>query len=257
MISVIIPTYKEPEYLDLCLRSAFEGQVNNNEIIVVVDGYYELNKPVLDKYPKVNILDLGTNQGLSVATNWGVYNSTNDYVLIVNDDNVFPKNWDTAILPHLAKGKVITPNEMEPNPSMFKQKHIKDLGKNTEEFDLYEFWDYESTLTILPPDITGSTLPFAMYKHDYLAVGGWDLMYPSPHVVDWDFFLKCEYFGMEMIRIYKHFYHFCGAATRKTLEQSAESTRKEMLAHKFFINKWGTQAEHNPQNNSKLLNKFK
>ena len=37
MISVIIPTYKEPEYLDLCLRSAFEGQVNENEIIVVVE----------------------------------------------------------------------------------------------------------------------------------------------------------------------------------------------------------------------------
>ena len=42
-ISVIIPTYKEPEYLDLCLKSAFEGQVNHNEIIVVVDGFYELN----------------------------------------------------------------------------------------------------------------------------------------------------------------------------------------------------------------------
>ena len=53
MFSVIIPTYKEPEYLDLCLKSAFEGQVNNNEIIVVVDGFYELNKPILDKYPRV------------------------------------------------------------------------------------------------------------------------------------------------------------------------------------------------------------
>ena len=81
MFSVIIPTYKEPEYLDLCLKSCFEGQVNNNEIIVVVDGYYELNKPILDKYPKVNVLDLGSNQGLSVATNWGVYNATNDYIL--------------------------------------------------------------------------------------------------------------------------------------------------------------------------------
>jgi hypothetical protein len=29
-----------------------------------------------------------------------------------------------------------------------------------------------------------------MYKYDYLAVGGWDIMYPSPHVVDWDFFLN-------------------------------------------------------------------
>jgi len=256
MISVIIPTYKEPEYLDLCLRSVFEGQVNENEIIVVVDGFLELNKPVLDKYPKVNILDLETNKGLSVATNWGVYNATNDYILVVNDDNVFPKDWDIELEPYLIKGRVITPNEMEPNPSMFTQKHIKDLGKSPSEFDLYQFWEYEKNL-MRSPSLTGSTLPFAMYKYDYLAIGGWDIMYPSPHVVDWDFFLKCEYFGFEMLRIYKHFYHFCGAATRPTPEQSEESTRKEMLAHKFFANKWDSGAEHNPQNNSKLLSKFK
>ena len=74
-ISVIIPTYKEPEYLDLCLKSAFKGQTNDNEIIVVVDGFLELNQAVLDKYPDVVILDLVDNQGLSVATNWGVYNA--------------------------------------------------------------------------------------------------------------------------------------------------------------------------------------
>jgi glycosyltransferase involved in cell wall biosynthesis len=33
MISVIIPTYKEPQVLDLCLRSAIEGQKNKNQII--------------------------------------------------------------------------------------------------------------------------------------------------------------------------------------------------------------------------------
>jgi O-antigen biosynthesis protein len=257
MISVIIPTYKEPEYLDLCLQSVFEGQNDDNEIIVVVDGFYKLNKHVLDKYPKVKVLDLGTNQGLSVATNWGVYNATHDYILIVNDDNVFPKNWDIELNPYLSKGKVITPNEIEPNPSMFKQKHIKDLGKSPNEFDLYKFWEYEQSLPNLPPEKSGSTLPFAMYKYDYLAVGGWDIMYPSPHVVDWDFFLKCEYLGMEMVRIYKHFYHFCGAATRKTPEQSKESTRKEHEAHLFFKNKWDEIANHDPTNNSKLLNKFK
>jgi glycosyltransferase involved in cell wall biosynthesis len=253
MISVIIPTYKSPEYLDLCLESALKGQVNQNEIIVVVDGFYELNKPTLDKYPDINVLDLGTNQGLSVATNWGVYNSSNDYILVVNDDNVFPKNWDIELEKYLSKGKVITPNQIEPKPSMFRQFHIKDLGKNVEEFDLNEFWEYESNLT-KPSDNTGSTLPFAMYKPDYLAIGGWDIMYPSPHVVDWDFFLKCEYAGYEMVRVYKHFYHFAGVSTRKTQEQNIESNYKEQLAHQFFANKWGQAAKHNPQNNSKMLN---
>jgi glycosyltransferase involved in cell wall biosynthesis len=49
MISVIIPTYKSPDTLDLCLRSAIEGQQNKNQIIVVVDGFYDLNKEVLRK----------------------------------------------------------------------------------------------------------------------------------------------------------------------------------------------------------------
>lgn len=32
MISVIIPTYKAPEALDLCLKSAINSQQNKNEI---------------------------------------------------------------------------------------------------------------------------------------------------------------------------------------------------------------------------------
>ena len=57
MISVIIPTYKEPDALDVCLNSLFKGQVSQNEIIVVVDGFYDLNKPILDKYPEVKIIN--------------------------------------------------------------------------------------------------------------------------------------------------------------------------------------------------------
>ncbi len=255
MISVIIPTYKEPDYLDLCLESAFKGQSDDNEIIVVVDGFLDLNKPTLSKYPKAKVIDLEVNRGLSFATNVGVYQSTNDYILVVNDDNVFPQDWDLHIKPFLKKGRVVTPNEMEPQPSMFNQKHIKNHGRSPQEFDLNKFWEYEKKLE-KNSDQSGSTLPFAMNKYDFLSVGGWDVMYPSPHVVDWDFFLKCEYWGMEMIRIYKHFYHFCGAATRKTPEQSLESSRKEALAHHFFTNKWKEAANHNPINNSKMLSKF-
>lgn len=254
MISVIIPTYKEPEYLDLCLKSIIDGQSNDNEIIVVVDGYYELNQTVLEKYPTIKVLDLEENKGLSIATNWGVYNASNEWVLVVNDDNVFPKDWDAKLLPNLEKGTVLTPNQIEPNPSMFRQFHIKDLGKSPETFNLLTFWEYESKLNRPPIETTGCTLPFVMHKHDFLAVGGWDEMYPSPHVVDWDFFLKCEYVGFSMKRTYDaQFYHFAGAATRRTQEQNVESSKKEQLAHEFFAVKWGRYASHNPINNSKII----
>ena len=91
MISVIIPTYKSSEALDLCLKSAIEGQVNENQIIVVVDGHYALNKEVLERWrDSINILNLEQNVGLCRGTNLGVYNAKYDQILIVNDDNVFP-----------------------------------------------------------------------------------------------------------------------------------------------------------------------
>ena len=65
MLSVIIPTYKEPKALDICLESVIKGQIHENQIIVVVDGFYELNKDVLNKHKdSIEILDLGQNVGL-------------------------------------------------------------------------------------------------------------------------------------------------------------------------------------------------
>ena len=49
MISVIIPTYRNSEYLDICLQSAIEQQDNKNEIIVAVDGYYDESKDILER----------------------------------------------------------------------------------------------------------------------------------------------------------------------------------------------------------------
>jgi glycosyltransferase involved in cell wall biosynthesis len=254
MISVIIPTYKEPEVLDLCLRSAIEGQSQQNQIIVVVDGYYDINKDVLEKYKdKIEILILDENVGLCRATNLGVYNASNDLILIVNDDNVFPSNWDANLEKMWVPNRVLTPNQIEPTPSMFRQFHIKDLGRDPNTFDLEAFWDYEKTISKGYIEVAGSTLPFMMAKKDYMRIGGWDESYPGAWVVDWEFFMKCEMSGMKMIRTYNcHFYHFVSIGT-KTPDRIAESQLKEQACHEYFKYKWGTYAKHNSLNNSKLI----
>lgn len=255
MISVIIPTYKEPEALDLCLRSAIQGQQNKNEIIVVVDGFYDINKEVLEKYSDdILILNLETNQGLCKGTNLGVYNASNNLILIVNDDNVFPKDWDVKLESVYEPNSVIAPNQIEPFPSMFKQIHIQNLGRNPATFDLEKYWNYDGEVSKDLIESAGSTLPIFMSKKDYLKVGGWDESYPGAWVVDWEFFLKCEMCGMKMLRSYNcHFYHFVSLAT-KTPEREMESRDKERMCHEYFKYKWGQYAKHNPSNNSKLLN---
>ncbi len=254
MISVVIPTYKEPEALDLCLESAITGQLHKNQIIVVVDGYYDINKEVLDKYSDdIEILNLEENVGMIRAMNFGHCNAKFDLVFHVQDDNVFPTNWDKYLLEAYQPHSVLTPNQIEPTPSMFRQFDIKDLGRDPKTFDLKAFWEYEKSLSVLPIDNTGSTLPIFISKHDYLKVGGWDESYPGPWVVDWEFFMKCEMNGMKMLRTYScHFYHFVSVGTR-TPDQIANNQIKEQACHEYFHYKWGVYAKHNLENNSKLI----
>jgi len=263
MISVIIPTYQSPDALDLCLKSALESQDNStNQIIVVVDGHYDLNKEVLDKYgDRVDKLILEENVGLCRGTNLGVYNAKFEQILIVNDDNVFPRHWDVKLSDKYEEEMVWAPNQIEPHQSMFPQFHIKDLGRTIEDFDLEEFWEYERYLSDKVKDdpeegvkYDGSTLPIFMSKTDYLKVGGWDENYELGLVADWDFFLKCQMNGFHMVRNYNlHFYHFVSLSTNTTEEQKQNRQRAEIGAHNYAKYKWGTNIKHNPTNNLKYL----
>jgi glycosyltransferase involved in cell wall biosynthesis len=259
MISVVIPTYKSPDALDLCLRSATEGQNEKNNIIVVVDGFYDLNKPVLEKYRSlVEILVLDDNQGLCRATNLGVYNTSKDRVLIVNDDNVFPVNWDLRLNNLDVENTVWAPNQIEPTPSMFSQFHIKNMGRDPKTFDLVAFQDYE--LILRDPckwEQNGSTLPIFMKKIDYMRVGGWDENYEKGMVADWDFFLKCQLSGLKMMRSYNlHFYHFVSLSVNDNESQTINHvTRREAewRAHNYAQYKWGGSIKHDPVTNLKYL----
>ena len=236
--------------LDLCLRSAIEGQQNKNQIIVVVDGFYDLNKEVLEKWSDyIDILNLEQNVGLCRGTNLGVYNAKYEKILIVNDDNVFPKDWDIILKLNWSDGALISPNQIEPYPSMFSQFHIKDLGKNISEFDLDKFWEYEKSIATEKQDRFGSTLPIFMSKLDYLKIGGWDENYELGMVADWDFFLKADLNKISLIRLYDlHFYHFASASTNGEARK-----RAEINGHTYAKYKWGEYIKHDPKTNKKFI----
>ena len=249
MISVIIPTYKAPEVLDICINSAITNQSMDNQIIVVVDGFYELNKHILEKYEnKIHILNLETNQGLCRATNLGVYNAQYDKILVVNDDNVFPPNWDIKLLDIYIEKGVVTPNQIEPKPSIFDEFVIKSFGEPS-EFDLNSFNMFAEKVSKSETSIKGSTLPFFMSKQDYLTIGGWDESYPGAWVVDWEFFYKGDLAGYKFIRTHNcHFYHFVSYGTEITPEEKKKKQEQEKLCHDYFKYKWGWYPTKNWEN---------
>ena len=251
MISVIIPTYKCPEALDLCLESAIKGQIEKNEIIVVVDGYYDLNSSIIEKWKNfIRVINMPQNIGLCRSTNAGVYNAKNERILIVNDDNVFPEKWDEKLNTIYRPDAIISPNQIEPYNSIFRQFHIQDLGRSIESFDLEKYWNYEKTISSNKIDICGSTLPIFMSKHIFCVVGGWDENYPSGLVADWDFFLKCGMINISFIRSYScHFYHFVSL----TVNDKSDRSDQEAKAHAYAIQKWGTPIRHNWLTNKKYI----
>ena len=264
MISLIIPTYRNPDYLDICLKSATEQQDNENEIIVVVDGFIEESQHILDKYvTKIKVLNLGNNQGMQQALNYGVFNANNEKICIVNDDNVLCSSWDTLIEEQLVKGEVLTINQIEPTgPSMFNFPEF-DFGKNPKEFKYQKFIDYEFQIrnkNKITPD--GGIFPFAMWKKDYMIVGGFDTLYQSPFICDWDFFLKLDLNGLVLNRTHGgHFYHFGSTAT-KNGKEGDRFKASEGPAAEIFMYKWGIppriydNLSHNPKN-SKVVKGIK
>lgn len=256
MISVIIPTLDTPQVLDLCLKSAILGQDNHNEIIVVIDGNFETNQKVLEQYAtNIKPVILKQNVGTCKATNIGVYNAKYNNILIVNDDNVFPKGWDTILSRLDLNTNVFAPNQIEPYNSMCKQFHIHDLGRTPEEFDLKAFWEYEKKARQDLIEYTGSTFPIYIKKMNYMRCGGFDSDYPglSGMVADWDFFMKCEMNGLKMMRTYQcMFYHFV-SVTQKAPDKIYKTQEAEKLCHMYFRFKWGQWAQYDPLNNSKFI----
>ncbi len=256
MISIIIPTYRNPEYLDICLKSCIEQQHNKNQIIVAVDGFIEESQHILDKYKdKINILNLGENQGMQTALNLAVMNATNEKIFIVNDDNVFCKHFDLEIEQEFGEEIVLTINQIEPTgPGIFNFP-VKDFGRNPKEFKYDDFIEYEESIRKDELTGDGGIFPFAMYKKYYMAVGGFDVMYKSPFICDWDFFLKLELMGLNFVRSHNsHLYHFGSTAT-KNGKEADRFKASENPAAQTFMYKWGIPPQlfknnsHNPKNN--------
>lgn len=247
MISVIIPSYRNPKCLDICLKSALENQKYENEIIVVIDGFVEESQHIIEEYSnRVSFIPVEVNSGMQYALNVGTYNASNEWILIVNDDNVFPKDWDSILEKDFEDKLIITPNQIERTPSIFNFITL-DFG-GVDNFDFKKYTDEEQKHREDKLTNDGEIFPFIMQKKYYMAVGGFDTIYDSPFICDWDFFLKLELIDMKFVRSRKlNFYHF-GSMSTKNGSESKRFKDSEIVASETFLYKWGFRAFRSSNN---------
>lgn len=96
MISIIIPSYNQQDYLAEAIESALNQNYQYSyEIVVVDDGStdnsYEIAREYVEKHPLKMTLISQVNKGLASARNTGLMNSMGNWILPLDaDDKLLP-----------------------------------------------------------------------------------------------------------------------------------------------------------------------
>jgi len=137
-ITVGIPTYNSSKYIDQCLKS-ITNTIGINEILISDDGstpseLKRLKEIVLRYQTKFNLdiklLETPTNAGAYKNKLKLIENSKNEYIYVLDSDNIASKNLDKII------NKVLE----EDNPRFLYQPNI-----------MYQFWNYPKLAKVMSP----------------------------------------------------------------------------------------------------------
>lgn len=89
LVSVIIVTLNNLDWLKKCLKALKEQNYKNIEIFVVDNGSSDNTVNYLKKYmPEINCIESGGNIGFGRASNLALKKAKGEYVLIYNDDAI-------------------------------------------------------------------------------------------------------------------------------------------------------------------------
>ena len=230
MFSIIIPTFNNLKYLELCLKSLKKNSKFDHEIIVFInegiDGTLEFVKE-----NNLNYLHNKNNVGLCKAMNEGVKISSKKYIVYAHDDMYFCPNWDTEFYNEISKTKEKNFFFFFTMIQPFKSFINLDCGKTIEEFNELKLLKEYNSITF--EDFQGSTwAPSLIPRKTWDAVGGFSEEYGPGLGSDPDFNMKLWKIG---VRLFKglsrsRVYHFSSVTLRKKISNNGAKT---------FLLKWG------------------
>ncbi|NKE34958.1 glycosyltransferase [Natronococcus sp. JC468] len=88
-VSVVIPTYERPGFLEGAVRTALAQTCDDLEVVVVDDGSERAYaREVVATFPdRVSCVEHDENRGLSAARNTGIERASGEYVAFLDDDD--------------------------------------------------------------------------------------------------------------------------------------------------------------------------
>jgi len=233
MISIVIPTYNNLDYLKLCLKSLKRNSVYKHEIIIHIndgsDGTLNFVKNNNFKYTFSE-----NNIGLCSSINMAAKLVSNKYILYSHDDMYFCPNWDKVLLNEV---KILDHDNfyfsgtmIEPNSGHIICNFGIDINTFNEEqlllkYKNLQFYDHQGT----------HFAPHLVSKNMWDKVGGFSEEFNPGIGSDPDFNMKLWKEGVRIFKGLNDFrvYHFGSLTTRK------KKNFVQNKGDKTFLKKWG------------------
>lgn len=233
MFSIVIPTYNNFKYLELCLNSIKKNSKYNHEIILHInvgdDGSlnYAKKNNIKYSYSEVNI-------GLCSSINLASKLTTNKYLLYSHDDMYFCPSWDEYLYDEIKKigndNFYLSGTMIEPSSGHI----IFNCGKDIESFDENKLLENINKLNF--QDHQGSHFaPHLVSKKIWNDVGGFSEEFNPGIASDPDFNMKLWKKGVRIFKGLNNFkvYHFGSITTRK------KKNFTQNRGDRTFLKKWG------------------
>ena len=230
------------------------------------DGTWEWMQEIAekDKNVKIHRNEGPERLGHTILYDTLVKMATSDIVMIYHADMYACPGMDEAVLRYLERGKVVSATRIEPplHPDG-PEKVLVDFGIEPEEFEEQKLLEWlESDMEVskgIGKTTEGIFAPWAIYKDDFLAIGGHDPLYAPQSKEDSDIFNRFILAGYETIQTWQGFvYHmtcrgsrFKDGAMRNPAgkvfmkgRESSEWLAQNLRSTRNFIRKWGHMVNH-------------
>lgn len=210
LISVIVPTYKDIQALDLILHALNHQTYKAFEVIIAEDD----NDPELVKYLKENSFnypikhysqeDLGWRK--AKALNQSILLSEGEYLIFFDGDCLPYSTFVQAHATLMQENHVLCGRRVNLGDKMTQKLRSQELNVNTVEKGLLHLWKqikadgarhieqglylhpsswfYKTLIKVLDKKKRLVGCNFSLYKKDILAINGFDEAYPSGDVAD-------------------------------------------------------------------------
>jgi len=262
VISFVVPSRNNLKYLEWSYNSIRKNLKTEHYICLADDfsndGTWEWIQEQIKIDPYLKAIK---NEGPERCGHTVLYDrivnelvETDIFVIHHADMYAFP-GLDTAILKYIKPGIVVSATRIEPElHPRGKEKITQNWGTEPEQFDdaaacdwVNDFKEhYKGKYTY------GIFAPWAIYKSDFLDIGGHDPLYSPQSREDSDLFNRFVLAGYKLIQTWEGFiYHLtCKGSRFNPLlttvgKESDEWLEQNKKSERNFIRKWGSMVSHN------------